>query len=409
MTSKMTDDEKRNATATWSGFAHQGLVGLLVALRKMVSISDKSEYGKYFVQYETREDAIIYREDKGVKEELSVHQVKAFYSKGNFYKSTYASALKGFKCCSNGENYLHTVCKIADWATSTTENALNIKRFPYTNDLLHCDTSDINCLIKSELTKLIDEPNNDGKVENAFWRLRCELDNKIREEHRKGEKPLFDIKFSFQELYNFILDDRVFQGRELFESRRLFYESFIEIKKESEDGFLEAEIDEIESDIIKHIYSKFTDSEFLEFLKLMNSDQDPDKLNYSQHNFNGNGFSDVFFEVMRKVSYKKAEIDRVVKYRKEGLAKKYALTTINGNNEKKVIRNIIRNIQDLSVLWEEHYLINSVHNTSLNNQESLLGNKIMGREKPDNTKFYRMVEGTELISVDKAIKQLNDD
>jgi hypothetical protein len=64
----------RNATASWSGFSHQGQVGILVALREMKKIP-KEEYDSHFLEYETQEDVAISNQplvgDKGY---LSVHQ-----------------------------------------------------------------------------------------------------------------------------------------------------------------------------------------------------------------------------------------------------------------------------------------------------------------------------------------------
>lgn len=56
----------RNATATWSGFAHQGQVGLLVALRKMQEI-DPAEYSQYYLEYENKEDVAIYKQAETLK------------------------------------------------------------------------------------------------------------------------------------------------------------------------------------------------------------------------------------------------------------------------------------------------------------------------------------------------------
>src|SRR6476661_9878610 len=50
----------RNATASWSGYAHQGKIGLLVAIRKLISLhGSDSDLSTFQIKYETQEDVSL--------------------------------------------------------------------------------------------------------------------------------------------------------------------------------------------------------------------------------------------------------------------------------------------------------------------------------------------------------------
>ena len=83
---------KRNATASWSGFSHQGQVGLLIAIRKMRE--NGIDLTNHYLEYEKKEDVAICQRTNGITQYLSVHQVKAYYSNGHLL-SSYESVFKG--------------------------------------------------------------------------------------------------------------------------------------------------------------------------------------------------------------------------------------------------------------------------------------------------------------------------
>jgi hypothetical protein len=54
----MSEDSNRNATASWSGFSHQGQVGLLIALRDLQK--DGVDKDNNYVLFEKHEDVAVY-------------------------------------------------------------------------------------------------------------------------------------------------------------------------------------------------------------------------------------------------------------------------------------------------------------------------------------------------------------
>ena len=87
----MSEDTNRNATASWSGFSHQGQVGILIALRELQK--DGIDKDNTYVQFEKHEDVAIFIAKKPQPEFVSVHQVKAYYSDGSEKKNKYKSVL----------------------------------------------------------------------------------------------------------------------------------------------------------------------------------------------------------------------------------------------------------------------------------------------------------------------------
>ena len=68
--------KKNNATSSWSGYNHQGQVGIFLALKELNSLLHKSDdYSNYSIQFEKENG-----EDIGIVQNkifVSKHQVKA--------------------------------------------------------------------------------------------------------------------------------------------------------------------------------------------------------------------------------------------------------------------------------------------------------------------------------------------
>jgi hypothetical protein len=346
----------RNATATWSGFAHQGQVGLLVALREMLNL-DEAEYQNYYLEYEKTEDIAIYRNPPN-KEYLSVHQVKAYYSGGHL-KSKYDDVLNNDNFQSCGNDFLHTAVEIADWETSNTGNSNNIQRYEYSQGVFHCRTDQVNGYLLQELAHFAV-----GGVEPQILldRLTFELDLKIRTEHTKGQKALFDIKFSFEDIKG-ILDKGNLIGDEIdiYHCRKHFYKVFKDYV--SEHDIPQDHLDRVSKDIIDPIY-RLPNEEFNRFVKQLNLAANPSSLKVGCGiNFNESGFLNVFFDVLFGVTQRLPEINNEsVQYQLPNNSDIHVLTTISEyDNPHQIVRNIIDNAIELNPFWESHQLINRHH------------------------------------------------
>lgn len=347
----MSEDSNRNATASWSGFSHQGQVGLLIALRELQK--EGVDKDNNYVLYEKHEDVAVYFDNSGVPEFLSVHQVKAYYSDGSDKKSKYNSVLNHDFEAGN-ERFLHTVLEINDWDTSTTSNNNNVSRYEYSNGTFHCGTTQIEIFIKEELKKLIG--NNDGKIENVLKKLTYQLDLKIRSEHQKKTKNLFDVKFSLSEIENFVNDESEFILKEIYDCRKLFHDLYIDAKKKS--ILTDSQLIIVDK-LIDEIYHTFSDEEFLLFIRRLSLNRNSSHQNTTQSIFNEDGLKQVFFKLLMNISNIHPEIKKnelTVSYSNL----RYVLTTIidEQDDAKEVVQNILMNLDSHKILWERTSLIN---------------------------------------------------
>ena len=416
----------RNATATWSGFSHQGYIGILVALKKIKTLH-KDDYEKYFLEYEVKEDAAIFCIDKDEKRDyISVHQVKAYYSHGHLI-NTYKDVLRGSEIIEKDkegtkiktgtyrdgdwcdkDNYLHTVMEITNWTTKKIKeigNPNDVQRYEYTDGKFHCDTTDIPELILKELFGITQVREECPRILKSLLYL---LDEKIRSEHKiKRSKDDYKICFSFKELMEIISSNEDFKNENIYHSRKYFYEEYRNKIKKYEGKIGEKHINYIDVEIIKKIY-ELDNCDFLEFLKLLNMGKSNDYLETPHYNFNVEGLKQVFFKLLvevEKLTPKYNEKIKIVEYEKFGAAEKYILTSILDDEDDKdeVVVNIINNLNLNSLLWEGQNIINK----NLDGLFSDLNPSFFGTKLKDKSFMY--FADNRLISVKNGKKELNNE
>ncbi|MGL2995170.1 ABC-three component system protein [Flavobacterium sp. TSSA_36] len=430
----------RNATASWSGYSHQGQVGLLVALREMrrlIQSGLQNEFDFHYVEYENNEDVAISKQLPNVaKELLSVHQVKAYYSQGhllNTYKSVFAGVpiyqiglngkfekdVHGKKIetgnyepgqwCT-GNNFLHTVQSIGNWPahdfTSVGGNPKSILRYEYNTNIFNCGTEEISNYLAQELNSHDFHNGNQGLASMALNRLSFKLDEKIRCEHAtKPSKDLYDIRFSFQELLLIINETNDVSSNNIFISRNLFYNEFINKVKTHTVEEDNDHIELLKSSIIQQLY-ELEDLDFLNFLKKLNLNENLESLNTPHYNFNPNGLRQVFMKILLEVKNILPEIiENSVQYINTGDKLKYVLTAIISDEEevKTVISVILDNLNSQNMLWENHALIN--RNISANFLDNIpkINNIIINNEDgKEEEKFMSFSSKSKLINRDEA-------
>lgn len=382
----------RNATASWSGYSHQGSVGILVALRdmrKLILEGKQNEFNIHYLEYENNEDVAISKQITGEPKELiSVHQVKAYYSQGhllNTYKSVFTGApiyqrdangklLKdsegnkietgnyepGQWCDSN--NFLHTVENIRNWPTdndfsSVGGNPNNIKRYEYNRNIFFCGTDQISKFIITELISDDFLAGNNGLAVMSLKRLTFELDLKIRTEHAtKDSKNDYEIQFSFKDIFDIIHDSRDISQNESYICRNMFYELYFEALKRSE--LSSDEISGIDL-LIDQIYHGFSDDDFLLFIRRLSLNRNPRNQHIIQSAYNEDGLRQVFFRLLLGVPNIYPDLvkeDFTVLYS----SVRYILSAIIDEKEyaKDVVKNILTNLDSHKLLWERTSIIN---------------------------------------------------
>jgi hypothetical protein len=394
----------RNATASWSGYSHQGQVGLLIALRTMQE--PEINLNTHFVQFETHEDVAIYEDIPGSSSVYkTVHQVKAYYSDGSTNKSTYTKVLnEDFE--DGNVKFLHTAVEIRDWDTSATTNNNNIVRYEYTTTQNYCGTTEIETFVKAELNNILNE--NDTVITEAYYRLTFELDHRIRQEHQKKHKHLFDIKFCLSEVDDLIRSKETFLKKEIFDCRKLFYSTYAEILKN--EDLEQGRIEFLEENIIKHI-NALNDDDYLMFLQRLNLHETPERLKQTQVYYNVPGLEQVFFQMIVKIiSINPVLIENVVKYQLQHEPSRYVLTAIIDEEEKqlRVVENILSNLDSQNLLWENHSLINRNIEIDLVERNPNINNISNPEYQNDDKKKFMSFTKSKLIKRENALQILND-
>lgn len=182
----------RNATASWSGYSHQGKIGILVALRKIRELN-RAGLDNYYIEYETQEDVKMVNDDNIIE----VHQVKAQLNAHTI--GTYTTALRNFEAC-NGLNCLHTICEITNWDELTqAQNPRVVERYPYTNTRNYCTLDHIESYVLAEIHAILVQIAH-PQAENAAWQkdayLECLgiLDDCIRHEHATKTQDEYQVR-----------------------------------------------------------------------------------------------------------------------------------------------------------------------------------------------------------------------
>ena len=451
--------DERNATASWSGYLHQGKVGIFLGLRKINELINKPSQtlDKWKIEYESAEDIDI----KNVDVVESRHQVKAY--KDAKYPNDYKDVLgvleykldtnrkkviknKGFRICdfdddlnplpievNEDSRFLHTITETLGFGLTESEfnntykqskyvkNPNKIKLFKYPNGKKYCALANFNdelrMYCKNEINKiLIFEnhvfKNNDMQQENILNHIISYLDNEIRKKHNEGGDTYPEL--GFKEIYNLIISTDTYKKLNIEFIREIFVKSWVSFIQELNDSDIEynrLHEEKIEN-IVKEIYT-WDDERFIQFLRNINPNEDEigniDTIEDIAKVFKIDNLKDVFFQCMLEVKNEEFMVDEIG-YEKDG---GYLLTAINRPQlkVKSVIKSIIRNSEITNEIFHKSYLINgTIDNIPFDNilDSTSLKNEVRnnwGDLATEKDKFYN--PKMKFISVEKAKEKLN--
>lgn len=449
---------KRNATASWSGYLHQGKVGILVALIKINELLDReSSLINWIVEYESAEDIDIKNND-GVD---SRHQVKA--NKYGSYPNDYKEVLLereveirdgkekfirvGFQIHNSKEDilevnedsrFLHTIKEVKGFGldkkafekrypqSTYIENPNKIQLYQYPNGKQFCDISneqedEILKFCKVEIKKILNREqnhpfrNNDIEQGNIFKHLLWILDEQIRKKHLMGTK--FFPVMKFEDIHDVITSTTSYKQSNLNKIREIFSKSWTEFIYEisDEDHYTEEKIEEV-SVLLKQLYT-LNEEDFIQFMKDINPDQtnlgDFSNLTDVISVCNVSSFKDIFYECLLLVTEQK--FDLIYKgYRNEVSATSYLLTLINRPKKRVgiLVSNMKNNREVTDDIFNREYLINgSIDEVRFGEDittspERDKTNNNWKKDMDEKEKFYN--PSLEFISVDNAIEKLNE-
>lgn len=232
--------KKNNATSSWSGYNHQGQVGIFLALKELNELLKRGEeYTNFSVQFEKKdgEDVDIVKNDTII----SRHQVKAKTRSKNL--NDYKDVLEGFNINDVDENsrYLHTICEVIGFDLPEKEfnelpnkpkyipNDCNVKLYQYPDGYKYCKLSNnteskIDNFCKTEIKNLLSQsdPNraNDEDIKQILFELKDLLCTKIREAHEFGgsENPVI----LFSEIYGIVSSTKKREQQAIHRAKSLF-------------------------------------------------------------------------------------------------------------------------------------------------------------------------------------------
>lgn len=450
---------KRNATASWSGYLHQGKVGMLVALRQINYLLDnKISLKNWVVEYESAEDIDI-KNNGFVK---SRHQVKANKSKN--YPNDYKDVLlerrtensngkekitrTGFQIdyVVSGEmlevkedaRYLHTIREVKGFdldektfrnmygKSTYIENKNKIQLYTYPDGEKYCDILNGNenkilGFCQDEIEKILKRQHNHPFKEDANEHrniveyLFFILDDEIRKKHSQGSDSFPTIEF--EKIHAVIISTTRHKRDNLNKMREVFSESWTSLINEISDDelYTDEKIEEV-NDLLEKIYT-LNEEDFAQFLKDINPDK-PDLRDFSDIKdvfkvCNEDSFKDIFYHCLLLVT--EQEFDLTYKgYRNEKSNSSYLLTLISRPKSKIkfIIENMKKNEEVTDDIFNREYLINERIDSikfgdDITTSPEKKGSKNNWKKDIDEKeKFYN--PSLEFISVDNAIKKLNE-
>lgn len=451
----------RNATASWSGYLHQGKVGIFLALKQLRELVENDcDFKEWVVEFESAEDIDIKQGNKVI----SRHQVKAY--KNAKYPNDYKEVLgvlkyecrqgklkrvsSGFQTHSFDEKgtrielevdinsrYLHTITETYGFDLDKTEftekyknhsvkpqfvaNPNNIQLYCYPNNLKYCELSNEKDFLlefsEKEIKTIIDKSNKsfEKNYRQIYYSLLYKLDTEIRNNHLYGNKKYPSI--SFNDIYS-IINSKVEHTREnisLLRSRfAKQWQAFI-LELEKADIPINSNQESKVEKIIAELYS-LKDEKFLQMLRDLNPDKSEignlETIEQVLEFWDENSLKDIFYMCLLKVE--KEEFD--IRYFGYNIHGGYHLTVINRDEMmlKTVINSILSNSSLTEAIFKRKYIINkefddvaiAVEMEKYGEANFDLKNN-WGRKIREDDHFLN--PDISFITVKKAIKQLNDE
>lgn len=397
--SNNTVEQRRNASASWSGYIHQGKVGFLVALRELKNyIQDEvPDYGGYNICYENAEDFDIVNNEGRV---ISRHQVKAYKQgeKRETYSELFCIQTREFN---NGQvkilrtgfqihkfneegdiveievdeaaRFIHTVVEVPDFylsedayfskhqrRTEYTPNDSKVKLYPYSEIEEFCplSTNDNDdrirdyCIdeIKDILTKLNSVlKDNSNHFKQVYYKyIASILDNSIGVAHQESAFPSISFELLCSLLTTEIPEDDIYQAK-----NNLIY-IWDEYKHDLEDDLSNGVLETVDS-IIKDLLCK-EKSEFEKIVRKLAPHEALDKK--ISIILNDAVLKKILFYIFSELEY--FDSNNITYYDKEKHSYRTSVIAINETPAQisNVIKKIIRNKEFLERSFDNRYLIN---------------------------------------------------
>ena len=413
--------KKNNATSSWSGYNHQGQVGIFLALKELNELLQKKElnellqkyeyFSKYSVEFEKEdgEDIDIICNNKI----MSRHQVKAKTS--GKVPSSYRDVLISFKNKGVPKNsmYLHTICKIdgfEEYKEKKKDEGLqihNVKLYQYPDGNNYCRLSNvseskIDSFCKWEIKSILIQcsprlKDDDDHINETLFVLKDLLCKKIREAHEAGKCSNPVILFS--EIYDILISTEKREKRAIHTARNMF-ERYWNHNSNAQN---------IDDSLITDILN-LPDKGFQQFLIDLHPQKDIKGALDNQTIFellDQDIFEEIFYEFYKEIHQDFFNIPELCY---NSTKSRYRLSLINKtckNGEVgELVQRIRNNEQFLKASFDVDYLVNGRINSSLFEQGELDdGLESPYGQQPSN-KDNLFSNNLEFIDIDNTVEKL---
>ena len=226
--------DRRNATSSWSGYNHQGKVGIFLALTELRKLLEKKE--------DHRTYKLIFEKNGGEDVEIcqyqmviSRHQVKA--KKGGKYPNDYANVRtinsrncpSGYQTSGTNRNdrFLHVICEVHGWdmdmktfqqaykekGAKYVPNQSQVQLYTYPDGKKYCDIvekgqSPIDNFCKDEIKKILKSfksflEDDAEHIEETLFEIKDLVSRRISQSHIDGNVSYPVV--SFQDILEIII------------------------------------------------------------------------------------------------------------------------------------------------------------------------------------------------------------
>lgn len=432
------------ATAVWSGYNHQGRVGLFVALQELNrlrgenSALDQNELLVFLSNWKIRFEMLEDFEIIDGSTVYSRHQVKAYNStqksrydpvflqreKKNSKGKTVcdddgnAILIDGFKCDGVREDgrYLHVIHQIdiTDWDINNYK--IRLYEYPPTIDgqsgnkfcAFSNATAEEDELMNLAIKQLINLTSKDKSACEIVWK---DLQHKLQAKISVGHHTAQCAEFSFDEILSLCISNPALAGYDSDGIRRQideYYHEYI-FSKEDVVGFT----DSMRVRLARYVQDLISlePNVLIKTVRYMHVDE----LGVHAAISNKVGLKNVIYEILSKVEDFDYEIT-CIKHERDG--KYYVLTTITelemgdnddqrGTNRSKA-QKILRSLEeeDVALTFTNSKVINSKLTAPFN---QLLGDEVLTKDFAGNKVYDITKVGLlEFVSVDDTVNELNE-
>lgn len=374
--------DRRNATSSWSGYNHQGKVGIFLALKELFTlINNHKDYKSYKLELEKNGG-----EDIDISNSTSIvsrHQVKA--KKKGKYPNDYTNVRKinsnscplGYQISgtTNQNRFLHVICKVSGWDLDekgfkelfpqakyvNNESEVQLYKYPDNEEfckLINDNDSPIDTFCKEFIKKILDfsnHPLKDDKehIEETLFEIKNLVSTQISKVHDDG-KSSYPI-INFEEIYKIVISQEKRQKQAIRRAK-----SILEMLWNNN----------VEDDINTTIFNEILNLEDNKFEQLLidlhpdNYISDLKSLNNLDNLVNKDSFKYILYDFIKKCKKEKFTLSSL---RYDIAQDSFRLSMINAPKHAVICirQDIMKNREFIKASFDTHYLINmNIHNVN---------------------------------------------